>query len=159
MVYLLDTNIFIEYRKHYPMDVWTTFWRKLSDLAMEGQVVSSVKVKDEIKDGFDELKEWVLSNVPQGFFLPFDSEALNAYSALQNWAASGNFTDTAKSEFAAKADAYIIATAYSKGMTLVTLEISEPQRRNKVKIPDACMGIGANWCDLNTMFRNLGVTI
>jgi len=149
MVYLLDTNIFVESRKNLPMDVWTTFWSKLSELAMSGQVVSSVKVKEEISEGYDDLLDWLTSHVPDGFFLPVDGEALQAYSSLQNWAAGVDY----------KADAFIIATALSKGMTLVTFEKSEPQRKNRVKIPDACVAVGAECCDLNTMLRTIGITI
>ena len=69
MAYLLDSNIFIESRKNLPMDVWVTFWSKLSELAMDGQVVSSVKVKNEIAKGYDELSEWIRSHVPSDFFL------------------------------------------------------------------------------------------
>ena len=159
MVYLLDTNIFVESRKNLPMDVWTTFWSKLSELAMNGQVVSSIKVKEEISEGYDELLDWLTSHVPDGFFLPVDGAALQAYSSLQNWAAGGDYTDTAKDDFARKADAFIIATALSKGMTVVTFEKSAPQRRNRVKIPDACVAVGVECCDLNAMLRAIGITI
>lgn len=141
------------------MDVWTTFWSKLSEMAMSGQVVSSVKVKEEIEDGYDELSNWIEQHVPDGFFLPVDAEALRSYSILQNWAAGGNFTEVAKSDFASKADAFIIATAMAKGMTVVTFEKSNPQRRNRVMIPDACAAVGTVCCDLNTMLRSIGVTI
>lgn len=159
MVYLLDTNIFVESRKNLPMDVWTTFWSKLSELAMNGQVVSSIKVKDEISEGYDELLDWLTSHVPDDFFLPIDGAVIQAYSSLQNWAAGGDYTDTAKDDFARKADAFIIATALSKRMTVVTFEKSEPQRRNRVKIPDACVAVGAECCDLNAMLRAIGITI
>ena len=159
MAYLLDSNIFIESRKNLPIDVWVTFWSKLSDLAMDGLVVSSVKVKEEIANGYDELSEWIKSHVPAGFFLPFDSDDIAAYSQLQNWALGKDYTDTAKMEFAVNADAYIIATAYTKSMTLVTFEKSNPQRKNRVMIPDACAAIGVGCCDLNTMLRALGITI
>ena len=159
MAYLLDSNIFIESRKNMPMDVWVTFWSKLSELAMDGQVVSSVKVKNEIAKGYDELSEWIRSHVPSDFFLSFDSSDMAAYTQLQNWALGKDYTDTAKKEFAVNADAFIIATAYTKDMTLVTFEKSNPQRKNRVMIPDACAAIGASCCDLNSMLRALGITI
>lgn len=159
MAYLLDTNIFIESRKNLPMDVWTTFWSKLSELAMNGQVVSSVKVKEEIAKGYDELSGWIKEHVPAGFFLPIDSQDMAAFAQLQNWAMGKDFTDTAKNEFATYADAYIIATASARQMTLVTFEKSNPQRKNRVMIPDACAAIGVACCDLNTMLRSIGITI
>ncbi len=159
MAYLLDTNIFIESRKNLPMDVWTTFWNKLSELAMSGQVVSSIKVKDEIAKGYDELSAWVKGHVPSSFFLPIDSQDMEVFAQLQNWAMGKDFTDTAKNEFATNADAYIISTACAKQMTLVTFEKSNPQRKNRVMIPDACAAIGAACCDLNAMLRSMDITI
>lgn len=159
MTYLLDSNIFIESRKNLPMDVWTTFWSKLSDLAMSGQVVSSVKVKEEIEQGYDELSDWIKTHVPKNFYLPIDAEDIRNYSLLQNWASGTDYTDAAKDAFATKADAFIIATALSKKMTLVTLEKSNPLRRNRVMIPDACAAVGAICCDLNAMLRAIGITI
>ena len=44
-------------------------------------------------------------------------------------------------------------------MTLVTLEKSNPLRRNRVMIPDACAAVGAICCDLNAMLRAIGITI
>ena len=159
MAYLLDTNIFIESRKNLPMDVWTTFWSKLSELAMNGHVVSSVKVKEEIAKGYDELSGWIKEHVPAGFFLPIDSQDMAAFAQLQNWAMGKDFTDTAKNEFATNADAYIITTASARQMTLVTFEKSNPQRKNRVMIPDACAAVGAICCDLNAMLRTIGITI
>ena len=141
------------------MDVWTTFWGRLSEMAMMGQVVSCVKVKEEIDNGYDELSEWIKTHVPEGFFLPLDGDDLTAYATLQNWAAARDFTDVAKTDFASKADAFIIAKALAKGMTLVTLEKSNPQRKNRVMIPDACSAIGVDCCDLNAMLRALAITI
>ena len=159
MVYLLDSNIFIESRKNLPMDVWVSFWIKLSDLAVNGRVVSSMKVKEEIAQGYDELSDWIKSHVPNGFFLPIDSHDLAVYAQLQRWAMGKDFTETAKIEFATKADAYIISTACAKEMTLVTFEKSNPQRKSRVMIPDACMAVGAKCCSLNDMFREIGITI
>ena len=159
MAYLLDSNIFIESRKNLPMDVWTTFWNRLSELAMNGQIVSCVKVKEEIDNGYDELSEWIKNHVPDGFFLPLDGDDMTAYATLQNWAAGRDFTNAAKTVFASKADAFIIAKALTKEMTLVTLEKSNPQRKNRVMIPDVCAAVGADCCDLNDMLRALDITI
>ena len=116
MAFLLDSNIFIESRKNLPMDVWTTFWQRLSELAMDGKVVSCIKVKEDIDNDYDELSSWIKTNVPDGFFLPLDSDDMTAYAMLQNWAAGRDFTDAAKTDFASKTDAFIIAKALAKGM-------------------------------------------
>lgn len=72
------------------------------------------------------------------------------------------FTDQrpeAVSEFATVADAYLVATAAAKGYTLVTNETVDPQCRRRVKIPDACNALGVRFCDLNTVLRELNITI
>lgn len=44
-VYVLDSNIFIEaHRSNYPLDVATTFWDVLKQLAQEGKIISIDKV-------------------------------------------------------------------------------------------------------------------
>jgi hypothetical protein len=40
----------------------------------------------------------------------------------------------------------------------VTQEVSEPYRKNKVKIPDACDVLGIRYVNMMDMFRMLGET-
>jgi len=160
MKYLLDSNIFIQSRKELPMDVWVSFWQRLKELAQDGKIFTSTKVKEEVDKGFDELPEWLKVNVPKSFYLSVDAEVLHEYTETQNWAArQGRFTSTALMNFADVADAYIVATAKAKNLKLVTFEKSNPDSKKRVMIPDACDGIGAQYCDLNTMLRELHVTI
>jgi len=161
MAYLFDTNIFVESKKNLPMDVWPSFWTKMVEMINSGNVFSIDIVKDEIDHGGDELTDWIRDHAPRGFFLPVDASTLAKYSETQNWAHNNpvGFTPAALAGFAQVADAYLVAAAAAKNMILVTYEKSEPNRRNRVKIPDACSGIGARCCDLNTALRDLGVTI
>lgn len=161
MAYLFDTNIFVESKKNLPMDVWPSFWTRMVELINSGNVFSIDKVKDEIDHGGDELTDWIRNNAPRGFFLPTDAATIVKYSETQNWAQSNpiGFTQAALVGYAQVADAYLVATAAAKNLTLVTYEKSEPNRRNRVKIPDACIGIGARCCDLNTALRDLGIHI
>ena len=41
---------------------------------------------------------------------------------------------------------------------VVTQEINEPNRRNKVKIPDACIALNVRYVNVIDMFRQLGET-
>lgn len=157
MAYLLDANIFIQSRKQLPMDVWVSFWNRFAELVQSGNLMSSDKVKEEIEN--DEIFDWLKEKIPSGFFVPEDVATLNYYRDLQNWAANQNFTDAAKIEFATVADAFVIAMAKAKNMTVVTFEKSNPVSKKKVKIPDACAAVGVRCCDLNTALRELGITI
>lgn len=69
------------------------------------------------------------------------------------------YTPTAKAEFASVADSWIIAEALSQSLTIITRETPDPSCKRRVKIPDACNAVGVKFCDLNTAFRNLGITI
>lgn len=85
---------------------------------------------------------------------------LSKYSKTQNWAMNNHvFTPAARVEYATVADAYLVATAAAKYMTMVTYKTFDPQCKRIVKIPDACNAIEVRYCDLNTELRELGVTI
>lgn len=160
MGYLFDTNIFIKSKNEMPADLWPTFWLRISELIKEGKIFSAVKVKEEIEHGNDELTNWMKTNATQSFYYQIDGEVLTKYADTQNWAMRNPvFTSAARQEFANVADAFLVATAACKNLTLVTNEISDPGCKRRVKIPDACTALGVRYCDLNTAFRELGVTI
>ncbi len=160
MTYLFDTNIFIRSKNEMPMDIWPTFWTKLAEMIQAGHIYSSESVKDEIAIGRDELSEWVNNNAPDNFYMPLDLDILVKYHDTQVWAQSiTTYSEAAKLTFAQVADAYLIATAAARGMTLVTYETPDSSCRRRVKIPDACNALGVRYCDLNTVLKELGITI
>jgi hypothetical protein len=42
--------------------------------------------------------------------------------------------------------------------TVVTNEVSNPQMKARIAIPEPCNHFGVSFCNTITMFRNLGVT-
>ena len=160
MAYIFDTNIFIRSKNEMPMEVWPTFWKRMAEMINSGQVCSSIEVKAEIDKGNDELTTWIHDNASDSFYYTIDEEVLAKYADTQNWTQSNPvFTENARQEFATVADAYLVATAAAKGLTLVTYETSDPNCKRRVKIPDACNAIGVRFCDLNTALREMGITI
>ena len=158
MSYLLDTNIFIRSKNEMPMDIFQGFWQRLSELAQNGEIYSSIKVKEEIDKGNDELKQWCNERLPRDFFLPF--EAYVEYANLMTWANNNPvFSVPAKQEFAIVADAYLVATAAATGMKVVTFETADPNCKKRVKIPDACIALGVEYCSLNDLLHALDVVI
>jgi hypothetical protein len=139
-VYVVDSNFFIQaHRASYPLDVATSFWNKVIQLAEEGKIVSIDKVKNEIFKNEDDLKQWCEINLPDYFFKD-TSTIIPQYSQVAD-----------------EADAWLIAHALvdPAQIVLVTHELSEPNRKNKVKIPDACIANGVQYCNTIEMLRQL----
>ena len=129
-------------------------------MIVNGQVFSCNHVKAEIDNGKDDLTEWINNNATDSFFISADEDVMTQYAATQRWANSiPSYKPEALQDFAIKADAYLIATAKAKGLTLVTYEKSSPSSQNRVMIPDVCAALGVRCCDLNTILRELGVII
>ncbi|MBS1658353.1 MAG: DUF4411 family protein [Bacteroidetes bacterium] len=163
-IYVVDSNFFIEaHRTTYPLDVAHSFWNKVKLLADDGKIISIDKVKKEIYDHEDALKTWCVNNLPQDFFKD-TTQVMATYGQVAAWAASrsGHYLPNALAEFlnADEADAHIVAYALADNANRIvtTQEISEPSRRNKVKIPEACIALGVQYCNTIEMFRQLGET-
>ena len=161
-VYVLDSNFFIQaHRFHYPIDVAAGFWNKVRQLALEGRVISIDKVKKELYDKNDALEEWCRNNLPEDFFKD-TSVVMAAYGQVTAWAISrsGHYLPNALNEFldADEADAFLVAYCLTDIVNrfVVTQEVSEPNRRSKVKIPDACMALNVPYVNTIEMFRQLG---
>ena len=164
MIYLLDTNIFVETKKRFaPIHVGLSFWAMINRLAVDGTIASIDKVEDEINVLGDDLTIWSASQLPQGFYLNTSTaEVIGHYATIINWANNGIFTQAAKDEFARNttADAFLIAMAATdpQNVKIVTYETSEPLRKNKVKIPDAAASVGVTCITLVEMMNEIGVT-
>jgi hypothetical protein len=87
-VYVIDSNFFIQaHRMSYPLDIATSFWSKVRQLAHEGKIISIDKVRNEIYDKNDALEEWCTSNLPVDFFKD-SSEVMGEYGQVVGWAIS-----------------------------------------------------------------------
>lgn len=164
VIYILDSNFFIEaHRVSYPVDVAYSFWNKVKQLAEDGIIISIDKVRNEIYDRNDALEEWCKNNLPANFFKD-SSEVMAEYGIVSGWAISksNHYLSNAINEFldADEADAFLVAYALANPFerTIVTQEISEPNRRNRVKIPEACNDLNVQFVNTINMFRNLGET-
>ncbi|MEM8523051.1 MAG: DUF4411 family protein [Bacteroidota bacterium] len=158
-IFLVDSNFFIQaHRAHYPLDVVPSFWKKILQLATEGKLVSIDKVKAEIYQNKDALKDWCQDNLPNDFFKSSDI-SLTEYAQIANWAnsRSNHYKPTALAEFlhADEADAWLVAYALNQNIPLITHEKSEPNSKKKIKIPDVCIPFGVDYCTTIDMFRRL----
>jgi len=140
MVYLLDSNVFIQAKNlHYGFDFCPAFWDWLILSNQRKQVFSIEKVRDELEAGNDDLGLWATER-DETFFLPPDSEIFPAFNEVSNWVMGQEYQTSAVNTFFQLADYYLIAYALTYHYTVVTHEVPQNTIR-KVKIPNVCIGL------------------
>lgn len=153
MAYLLDANVFIQAKNlHYGLDFCPAFWEWLIHKNVAGEVFSIEKVEDEVQAIGDELAEWA-SQRGDGFFLRPDPGLLPSFGVVSNWASGQGYDPAAVNTFLQVADYYLVVHALAKGYTVVTHEKPD-QATKKIKIPNACIGVGVRCITPFEMLRN-----
>jgi hypothetical protein len=141
MAYLLDADVFIRGKNlHYGFDICPAFWDWLIQSNEEGTVFSVEKVGDEVQALTDDLSEWAGAR-GDGFFLAPDATTFPSLAAVSTWASGQKYEASAVSTFLQVADYYLVAQAHASEYTVVTHEVPSASIR-KIKIPDACIGLG-----------------
>ena len=141
MAYLLDADVFIQAKNlHYGLDFCPAFWDWLTIKNTGGDVFSIEKVGDELLAGADELSDWAKTR-DDTFFLKPDQSTLVSLAAVSNWATAQQYQPAAVATFLQLADYYLVAQAHAGGHTVVTHEVPSASVR-RIKIPDACIGLG-----------------
>jgi hypothetical protein len=141
MAYLLDANVFMQAKNlHYGFDFCPAFWDWLSINNSKGIVFSIEKVADEIQAGNDDLAAWAVQR-GDAFFLRPDERLIPALSRTSAWATSQSYDPAAVNTFFQVADFYLVAQALAHKHVIVTHEVWKDTVK-KVKIPNACLGLG-----------------
>jgi hypothetical protein len=142
MAYLLDANIFIQAKKlHYGFDFCPAFWDWLDAGNASGTVFSIEKVRDELLAGNDDLSTWAQAR-GNYLFLPPDPSTSASLAAVSRWASGGNYEPAAVSTFLQTgAEYYLVAQAHELAHVVVSHEIPSTSTK-RIKIPDACIGVG-----------------
>jgi len=141
MAYLLDANVFISAKNlHYGLDFCPAFWDWIIANNASGGVFSIEKVGDEVLALADELSSWAEARGTD-FFLRPDADVFPALAAVSAWATEHRYEPSAVSTFLQVADYYLVAHALAGHHTMVTHEVPSASTR-KIKIPDACIGLG-----------------
>jgi hypothetical protein len=156
----LDANVYITaYRNYYAFDLVESFWKHLVAEAKTGRIVSIDRVKNELEDKDDPLCDWARRECSQAFTVTDRPDVIHSYEAITKWVHAQDFTVAAKHEFSRNADGWIIAYAKAAGHTIVTHERYEPNRKNKVKIPNICKQFGVKYVDTFAMLRAMELKI
>jgi Domain of unknown function (DUF4411) len=141
MAYLLDANVFIQAKNlHYGFDFCPAFWEWLTRSNSAQQVFSIEKVGNELIVGSDELAIWS-GQRGASFFLPPDAKMLPVLGQVSSWATSQRYEPAAINTFLQVADYYLVAHAFAHKHVVVTHEIPSNSTK-RIKIPDACIGLG-----------------
>lgn len=152
MAYLLDADVFIRAKNlHYGLDFCPAFWDWLIAQNDAGLVFSIEKVGDELQAVADELSEWGKAR-SGGFFVQPDASVFPALATVSAWANGQSYEPAAVSTFLQVADYYLVAQAKAGAHTVVTHEVPSASTR-KIKIPDACIGLGVKCMTPYEMLR------
>ena len=157
--YLVDSDVFITAKNlYYSFAICPGFWKSMIHHHRQGRVFSIDRVRSELLAGHktEDLVRWVTDEVPEGFFVPVDTDAV-----VRTWddvgsTPSGVFRP-AKAKFATGADGWLVAHARVHGITVVTNEQSAPESRREIKLPDVCDQFEVRRDNTFTMLRALNV--
>lgn len=143
MKYLFDANVFIEAKNHYyAFDICPGFWDWM-DHVVKNDAGSVVPICEELRKGKDELAQWANDRRTQPWFLKVDDAATQ--KAMQSVAAivsGAKYKPEAQAKFLSGADPWLIAKAQTIGAKVVTHELSSPDSKRRVPIPDVCTQLG-----------------
>lgn len=141
MAYLLDSDVFIQAKNlHYGFDFCPAFWDWIDARRAAGAVLSIEKVRDELIGGADELAAWA-GQRGEEFFRKPDQALLPSLRAVSSWAAGAGYDTAAINIFLQDADYYLVSYGHAHGHIVVTHEVPSSSIK-KIKIPDACIGLG-----------------
>lgn len=141
MKYLLDTNTFITSAKlHYGFEFVPGFWAWLVEQNDKDALCSCDPVRTELLAKSDEVSAWAKAH--SNLFVDAPTNLGLALAEISNTILSGNFTPKARDKFLGGIDYQILAFAKSLGLTIVTHEVSAPDSKKDIKLPDACSLVG-----------------
>ena len=137
--------------------MFPSFWARLGELLASGTAILRQTVLDELRRHRDPLVEWV-GGQDGVEVMPTSEGALERYLDVCAWAESQGHASRAVREFEpeARADIWLCAEAPASGLTVVTHETSS-NSPNRVKVPDACAGVGARCMGGFDLMRGQGL--
>ena len=155
--YLPDADVLIAaYRDRYPPDLFPGFWDCLSHYLATGHLLIVDRVCDEIIFPA-ELPQWVEQATNDYFPTTATQPVVNAYRQLMDWVHENpQFTPAARADFARGADSWLAAYAMVHGAVVVTNEVSAPDAKRKVPLPDLCKQFQIS--SINTIAMLRGIT-
>ena len=157
MLYLLDANVLIDAnRDYYPLQRVPEFWEWLIHAGAAGQVKLPQEMYEEIKNGNDELAEWVKQpEVREALLLDAEADQTSVSRVVMDGYAP-DLTDDEVERLGRDPFLVSYALADPTAHCVVTTEASKPRRQRANRhIPDVCNAVGVRCCDTFTFIREL----
>ena len=162
--YLIDSNCFIEAKNsYYNPNFCSQFWNVMRQLHAKKILYSIDKVKNELLAGeksdyarvyiaqdvfFKDM--WIQTSLTSAGYKKVVNEANNWYMVNVH-KRHKPFDDFMKE---AAADAYLLATAYDHGYTIITQEVPSGSDDNKrIKIPNMANTLNIKYCNIYTILQ------
>lgn len=146
------------------MDVAISFWNKMKELTHERDVYILDRVKSELTEWDNDLKDWIVANIGKQQLVKFENDAtVQKFREVNIWTLSNNqYTQAAKDKFmdSTRADIYLVSYAATapEEWTVVSQEKPAPQRSTEIKLPDVCAQFGVKCILFMDMFREMRET-
>ena len=159
-IYVPDTNVLVAaFHHYYAPDICPGFWASLSHNIDSGRLLIIDRVFDEIVSP-SELVEWSEQATNFSPAISGTQPVADAYRRLVDWVYDNpQFTTAARADFARAADGWLAAYAMASGTVVVTNEVSAPDARRRVPLPDLCDQFNIPCVNTFDMLRNLGVRL
>lgn len=74
-IYIIDSSALIDLKNSYPIKNNSHLWKKIEKICKEGKLIAPMEVYKEIKNGSDELVEWI--DKISFIFIPHEDIILN----------------------------------------------------------------------------------
>ncbi len=155
--YLPDANVLMAaYHHYYSPTLCPGFWDCLAHYLANGRLAIIDRVYDEILSP-SALVAWVEQATNDWFPTTATQPVANAYRQIIDWVQDNpQFNDVARADFARGADGWLAAYAMVHDAVVVTNEVSAPDARRKVPLPDLCKRFDIRCINTFEMLQELG---
>ena len=139
------------------MNVFPSFWNKMKEMILNGDVIICQAVYDEICKNKDKLSYWLKSIVDgTKLVLQVDETILSCLVTITNNVSNRvpPYRESAINIFNSSVDLLVLSTAKAYDFTIITEESFAPDCLNNVKIPNVCAVEGINCLNIYDFLSN-----
>ncbi len=154
--YALDANVLMTaHHDYYAPDLCPGFWECLAYYLQAGRLLIPDRVRDEVLSP-PELVNWVDRVCSSAFVSTQTPPVVAAYVQMMDWVwGNDQFSPAARDEFARVADGWLAAYARVNGAIVVTNEVSTPNVKKRVPLPNLCNQFRIRCVNTYDMLREL----